>query len=402
MADFYYTARDAQGMLHRDTVAAPTERDAAAAVLQQGLFLVRLRKPSVWDRLRQSLRNRIGGRERMFFFRQLSVMVQAGMTISECLRILSEQEGTPALKRLVRELYARVQGGSSLADAMKRQEGAFPRLAVYLVGVGELSGSLDVVLGRLADHLEERYTSQAKLVTLMLYPMILLTAVVAASAFLLSYVLPVFAGLFASLETELPWPTQALLWLDQGLRTYGLWLALAAAAAVVMAISAYHREPTRARVDRWLLRLPVVGTILVYTEMMHFSGTLSLLLSSGIVIDQALAVLEDTTGNAFIRRELLRVRHDVERGLAVSTSLRQSRIFPPVLLELMAAGEQTGEMDLVLSKITDFCRLEAATQAERLRSLMEPAMLLLMGGLIGFVVFAIALPVLDTMAAYNY
>ncbi|MBQ7515215.1 MAG: type II secretion system F family protein [Schwartzia sp.] len=388
-------------MMHQDTVMAPTERDAAAAVLQRGLFLVRLRKPSIGDQVRHYLQDRIGRHDQMVFFRQLSVMVLAGMTLSECLRVLAEQDAPPALKRVVRALYARVQGGSSLSDAMKRQGDVFPRLAVYLVGAGELSGSLDIVLSRLADYLEEQYVSRTKLITMMLYPMVLLMAVIVAVAFLLSYVLPVFAGLFASLEANLPWPTRLLLQFHRLWQESGPGLILLAAIAVALLGVVCRRDAGRARLDRWLLRLPVMGPMLVYTELMHFSGTLSVLLSSGIVIDQALTVLQDTTANAHIRRELLRVKHDVERGLTMSASLRQSRLFPPVLLELLATGERTGEMDRVLAKISDFCRLEAATRTERLRSLMEPAMLLVMGGIIGFIVFAIALPVLDAMTLYS-
>ena len=402
MPEFIYTARDFQGALHQDTVEATTAREAAGILHRRGLFPVRLKKTSTVHSLWRLWQSRWSRRYQMIFFRQLSVMVRAGLPVSECLRILSEAETSAAGKRLVRGLYGQVQDGSTLSDAMKRQGKAFSRLAVYLVGVGELSGSLETVLESLAAHLEEQYISRTKLVTLMLYPMVLLVVTLAAALFLLRYVLPVFAGLFASLGTELPWPTRFIMNLYDVLQQYG-WLLLVGMFFGGAAFSfLYRRESVRVAVDQWILRLPVLGSMLLYTEWMHFSRTLSVLLHSGIVIDRAMAVLQDTTANSYIRQLLQKAQHDVERGLLLSVSLRQSRMFPPLLMELLAVGETTGEMDFILDKMAQFCQLESLTLSERLRSLMEPAMLLFMGGVIGLIVFAIALPVLDSMSAYQY
>ncbi|MBR1886005.1 MAG: type II secretion system F family protein, partial [Schwartzia sp.] len=336
----------------------------------------------------------------VFLCRRLAVMLSAGVTVGEALRVLSEQDAAGRNGGIVSELFRAVTDGERLSEAMARLPQVFePRMAA-LVDAGEQSGSLDVLLSRLADSLEADYAAREKLLTLMLYPCVLAFAVAAASVFLLAFVFPVFVSMFQSLAIELPLPTRLLLGVYGFLGDYGLWLLAAMILAAVAAGRLYRREPFRVRADRVLLRLPVFGTLAASAERMRLAGTLSVLLSSGVVIDRALEILEGVTGNAFFRRELRRAHAEVQKGYRLSDTLRGGALLPPMLWELLATGEATGEMEMMLEKIASFCRLELDTGAERVRALLPPLALLLLGGAAGFIIFSAVLPLLDSMTAF--
>ena len=266
--------------------------------------------------------------------------------------------------------------------------------------MGEKSGSLDVLLSRLADSLEEDYAAREKLLTLMLYPCVLALAVAVAAGFLLAFVFPVFVSMFQSLSIELPLPTRILLWIYDFIGDYGLWIAAAAIPAAFGMAALYRRESFRVRADRLLLRIPVFGALAAAAERRRVSGTLAVLLGSGVVIDQALLLVEGVAENAFFRREIRRAHAAVQKGCLLSDAFRDKGLLPPMLLELLETGEATGEMEQMLEKISEFCRLDLNTRAERIRALLPPLALLFLGGTVGFILFSAVLPLLDSMTAF--
>lgn len=400
MDEYAYKAYDVSGQMQVGSIRAPSPRQAIKGIGEQGLYVVALarkRRPAFsfpWLR-RQFQRQYV-----MMFCRQLAVMVKAGLPVSECLRLLSQQEPAAGGRHLAEDLLRQVQEGRALSAALQEHGDVFPPLVVHFVRIGEVSGNLDAILEQLAVHLELSYKAREKLITLLIYPVILLVVTLLSLLFLLQFVLPVFSGLFISLQAELPWPTRLLLWLYEWLQAYGGLAAALWAALAISAWQAYKREACRLWVDRCLLHLPWLGALAVYSELMQFARTLAMLLSSGLLMDQALLILHDTTRNMYLKSVFLHLRSDIQKGQTLSASLKKKAVFPAIMVELLATGEMTGELDMILGKVADFCRIEAESLSERLRALLEPAMILIMGGVIGLIIFAIALPVLDAMTMY--
>ena len=396
MTEYDYKARDAAGRMSRGRLRAASKREAAKRLSDGGLFVVRLRPA----RMAWRLEERPDRRFPVLLCRRLAVMLSAGVTIGEALRVLSEQETKGAGERILKGLYRAVSDGERLSEAMGRWPQVFTPRITALVDAGERSGSLDILLERLADSLESEYAAREKLLTLMMYPCVLAAAVAMAAGFLMMFVFPVFVSMFQTLSIELPLPTRLLLETYDFLSMYGLWLLLAVVVLVVCAIRMYRKEAFRVRVDRGLIHCPVWGNLILSAERTSLADTFSVLLSSGLVIDQALAIVQGVTGNAFLRQGLRRAHSEVQKGYPLSQALRQSEIFSPMHLELLATGEAAGELEAMLAKIASYCRLDMDTRAERIRVLLPPVALLILGSVVGFIIFSTVLPLLDSMTAF--
>lgn len=396
MTEYDYKARDAAGRAVRGSLRAASERDAAKRIAEGGLFVLKLRPA----RRRWKLRQRTDRRFPVLFCRRLAMMLSAGVTVGESLRVLSEQAARGKHGDIVSALYRAVADGERLSEAMARLPWIFEPGIVAMVDAGEKSGSLDVLLSRLADSLEEDYAAREKLLTLMLYPCVLAFAVAVAAGFLLAFVFPVFVSMFRSLSIELPLPTRILLGIHDFIGDYGLWIAAAVLLAAFGMAALYRREAFRVRFDRLLVRLPIFGELAATAERMRLSGTLAVLFGSGVVIDQALVLLEGVAENAFFRQEIRRAHSAVQKGRPLSEAFRGTGVLPPMLLELLETGEATGEMETMLEKISEFCRLDMNTRAERIRALLPPLALLVLGGTVGFIIFSAVLPLLDSMTAF--
>ena len=396
MTEYDYKARDAAGRMSRGRLRATSKREAAKRLSDGGLFVVRLRPA----RMAWRLEERPDRRFPVLLCRRLAVMLSAGVTIGEALRVLSEQETKGAGERILKGLYRAVSDGERLSEAMGRWPQVFTPRITALVDAGERSGSLDILLERLADSLESEYAAREKLLTLMMYPCVLAAAVAMAAGFLMMFVFPVFVSMFQTLSIELPLPTRLLLETYDFLSMYGLWLLLAVVVLVVCAIRMYRKEAFRVRVDRGLIHCLVLGNLILSAERTSLADTFSVLLSSGLVIDQALAIVQGVTENAFLRQGLRRAHSEVQKGYPLSQALRQSEIFSPMHLELLATGEAAGELEAMLAKIASYCRLDMDTRAERIRVLLPPVALLILGSVVGFIIFSTVLPLLDSMTAF--
>lgn len=397
MTEYDYKARDAEGRMSRGRLRAASKREAAKRLSAGGFFVVRLRPA----RMAWRLEERTDRRFPVLLCRRLAIMLSAGVTIGEALRVLSEQETKGADGQILKSLYRAVADGERLSEAMGRWPQIFATKITALVDAGERSGSLDILLERLADSLESDYAAREKLLTLMMYPCILAAAVAIAAGFLMMFVFPVFVSMFQTLSIELPFPTRLLLGAYDFLSDYGLLLLLALAALAVSVVWLYRRKDAfHVHVDRGLIRFPVWGEMILSAERTSLAGTLSVLLSSGIVIDQALSIVQGVTENAFLRQGIRRAHSEVQKGYPLSQALRRSEFFAPMHLELLATGEAAGELETMLAKIASYCRLDMDTRAERIRVLLPPVALLILGGVVGFIIFSTVLPLLDSMTAF--
>ena len=396
MTEYDYKARDAAGGVRRGRLRAASKREAAKRLSEDGLFVVGLRPARmVWR-----WKTRPDRRFPVLLCRQLAVMLSAGVTIGEALRVLSEQETRGAEGQILKGLYRAVADGERLSEAMGRWPQAFSSKIAALVDAGERSGSLDILLERLADSLESDYAAREKFLTLLMYPCVLAVAVMMAAGFLMAFVFPVFVSMFRSLSIELPFPTRLLLGAYDFFTAYGLWILLAVVASAACVARLYRRERFRVRVDRGLIHCPVWGRLILSAERTSLADTLSVLLSSGLVVDQALSIVRGVTENAFLRQGLRRAHSEVQKGYPLSEALRGSGIFSPMQLNLMATGEAAGELESMLAKIASYCRLDMDTRAERIRVLLPPAAMIVLGGVVGFIIFSTVLPLLDSMTAF--
>ena len=390
MPDFSYTARNIEGSLIKGHIRADSPREAARSIAQEGLFVADLVAVSESKPFFAFLQRRIDKKYAVVFCREFSIMMQAGLSIDASLKILLTQHNPAVLQRMLQDLYEQIQAGSSLADTM-----------VYLIAAGEVSGNLGTVLIKLAVYLEKGYAAREKIITVMLYPIFLLIVAGAAVSFILYFVLPTFVTLFANLHTELPLPTKILLQVSWFLRNYSLVLLMIAVLFFCAVSVLYHKSKYRLFFDRTILWCPVLGRLLRQIEFMRSASTLAILLGSGIVIDQAVLILKGITTNTYLQRIFLQVHEEVQKGYGLSTALARGKIFPQMLLELLGAGEATGEIENVLTKIASFCQSDVEIEIERLKILIEPIMILILGAIIATIVFAIALPILDTMTAFS-
>lgn len=395
--NFTCVSRDSAGRQHRGTVVADTRAEAVRYLYAQGRVATRLTPESPLTRLRQWWLRRRRAQPVMMLFRQLSVMIGAGGTVSESLRLLAAQESP--LRELIADLCQQTSSGQSLCHALQLHPDTATATVCAMVRAGEAAGSLDLMLDRIASYLEQQYKTRNQRVTAMIYPAFLLTVLSLMALFLLTFVLPSFVAMLTSLQRELPLPTRILLGVHGFVRDCFPLLVVLVLALPLLTLCAYGREGVRRRVDRALLQLPLLGRLNLHNEAVQFLDTFTLLHVSGVLPEVALGILAQTTDNLWVRESLLRNRLTVSGGKPLSQAMREEHLFPATMIALMATGEAVGNLDALLPKIADFYRFESQSATERLQALMEPCAILLIGALVGFIVFAILLPILDTITA---
>ncbi len=392
MPSFVWKGRDRQGGF-REGVMLADSKDAAAAVLrQQQIRVSTLREKGREIAFLPRIPRKVNQQKVALFTRQFSVMLDAGLPLVQCLEILGEQQEHPAFGAMITKIRSDVEGGASLAEAMRRQPKAFDNLYVNMVAAGEAGGILDVILQRLSVYLEKAVKLKNQVKSAMMYPVTVILIAVGVVWIILWKVIPVFAQLFAGLGGELPALTQWVVSLSNFVASYSL-LILAALVGVFFAIRAYHRTDKGRRVlDGLLLRIPILGEILRKISVARFCRTLSTLTSSGVPILDGLEITAKTAGNSIIEDAIMLTRRSVEEGKTLSGPLGETKVFPPMVVQMINVGEQTGALDQMLSKIADFYEDEVDTAVAGMVKLLEPIMIVVLGAIIGTIVAAMYLP----------
>jgi type IV pilus assembly protein PilC len=307
----------------------------------------------------------------------------------------TQQQTRPAVRDQIRSLLRDVESGTTLADAMRRQKEFFNDIYVSMVAAGEVGGVLDTILLRLAEYLEAAARLKSKVRTAMLYPAVVIIVAVIAIAILLVFVIPTFSVFFSGAGVALPWPTRLLVAVSDFLIAYW-WALLAGAALVGYAIRAYYMTSNgRLTIDRLLLRLPLMGPVLRKAAIARFSRTLGTLVQSGVPILEGLEITARTTGNRVIENAVMESRVSIAGGDTISDPLGRSGVFPPMVVQMINVGEQTGGLDEMLEKIGDFYDDEVETSVAGLTSILEPVMIVVLGGLVGGMLVALYLPIFD-------
>jgi type IV pilus assembly protein PilC len=327
------------------------------------------------------------------FTRQFSTMIDAGLPLVQCLNILSEQSESKNLRDVTGRVARSVEQGSTLAEALRRNPRTFDDLFVNLVEVGETGGILDTVFQRLAAYIEKAAALKRKVKSAMIYPASIMGVAGMVVVFMLTFVIPTFTKMFKDLGAELPLPTQIVVWLSDFMRSYIL-LIVAGVVGCFFALRAYYRsDKGRSIIDALLLKLPVIGTLIRKVAVARFTRTLGTLVSSGVPILEGLRITARTAGNKVVEKAVMQCRAAVTAGKTLAEPLKASGVFPPMVIQMISVGEQTGALDAMLSKIADFYDDEVDTAVGALTALLEPVMIVVLGVVIGGLVVAMYLPI---------
>ena len=332
------------------------------------------------------------------FTRQFSVMIDAGLPLVQCLEILGTQEEDKNFGLVILETRAEVEGGASLADAMKKNPKVFDPLYTNMIAAGEAGGILDTILKRLATYIEKAVKLKNQVQSAMIYPVAIVVIAGVVVGVILWKVIPTFANLFAGLGAELPLPTRVVIALSNGLVRF-MPFVLVGIGAFVFGLRAYYNTPKgRMAMDRLLLKLPVMGNLMRKIAVARFCRTLATLLASGVSILEALDITAKTAGNAVVEQALYATRKSIEGGDTIAAPLKETTVFPPMVVQMISVGETTGALDTMLGKIADFYEEEVDVAVAGLLTLLEPIMIAVLGGVVGGIVIAMYMPIFSLIS----
>jgi type IV pilus assembly protein PilC len=399
MPVFEYTARNLKGDLEKGQVDLPSRDDVIAHLRRNRLVVVQVRQAPAQISFGGMFKAGVKTRDVVIFTRQFATMINAGLPLVQALDILAQQTENKVLADVTRAVVYDVESGQTLADALRKHPKAFTDLYVNMVAAGEAGGILDTILQRLAEFLEKNDAIIRKVKGAMVYPAVIMSVAVIAVAVLLIFVIPTFQNMFASVNLDLPLPTRIVIGLSQILQHYW-WAILGVMGLVVFTINRYYKTRTgRLQIDTLLLQFPVIGDVLRKSAVSRFTRTLGTLISSGVSILDGLEITARTAGNMVIHNAVMESRQSIAGGDTIAAPLQRSKVFPPMVISMIAVGEQTGGLDEMLSKIADFYDEEVDAAVGTLLSLMEPVMIVVLGVIVGGMVVAMYLPIFDMVNA---
>ena len=399
MAIFVWEGRTAQGRLVKgDNLEAPDLEAALTRLREQRIRPIASRVREKGKGLEREisipgLGDKVTTKDISLATRQLATMIDAGLPIVQCLDILAQQSESKLLCKTVNTVKKDVEGGSTLADALRKHPKIFDDLYVNMVEAGEAGGILNTILNRVALFIEKANRLKKKVKGAMIYPCAIVCVAVIVVAVLMIFVIPVFAELYGGMGKELPLPTQICINISNWFVAY--WYVLVGAlTGVFMGISFYYKTPHgRMNIDRLMLRMPIIGDLLRKVAVARFSQNMSLLLSSGVPILDGLAITGKTAGNKVVEKAILDSRISISQGKTVAEPLRDSKIFPPLVCQMVAVGESTGGLDTMLKKVAELYEEEVDDAVANLTAMMEPMIMVVLGVILGGLVIAMYLPI---------
>lgn len=401
MAQFYYEVKKGPGETAKGVMEAADQRAAVARLREMGYFPVRVEphaeKAEKKDALRESLR-RITLKDRNVFFRQLANLFEAGMILTRALRTLADQTENPKLRIVIEQLRDDVQNGSPLADAMEKHPKLFPAMYCSLVRAGETGGMLDEVLWRIVTFGEQEEELRGKAISAMVYPVFLLFVGSSAIFILVSFVFPKFIKVFEDFNARLPMPTVITMAVCDFMGTWW-WAVLLVIVGLIAGLVSYVRTPKgRRNWDAFVLKVPVVRTVIQKYEMAKFARTLGTLLDNGVSILLALRITASTMNNTLISGEVSKIHDGVTEGESMSESLKRCAFFPPMVVGMFATGEESGRIGAVAKRIADAYDIEVDRAVKAMVALFEPLLVVVMGIIVGFLVISMLLPMMTLSA----
>lgn len=393
MNSYQYSAKDIKGQTVTGTIQAESEAEVADILHKKDLVVV-----SIGAARSASVKSVVGDKkvkleDLVIFSRQLATMIDAGIPLVNALGILSEQIENENLRGIIGNVKNDIEGGVSFCDALAKHPAVFSNLFVNMVKAGEASGMLNEILDRLATFMEKQAALNRKITSSLVYPAVVVCMAIAITTLLLLKVVPTFKGIFDSLGGTLPMPTRVLIFASDLLRKYFLYTIIAIAAGIYLFKNYLKTEKGKYQFDKTVLKLPVFGPLLRKLAVAKFSRTFSTLVKSGVTVLNALEIVSKTSGNKVVEEAVVNCSKSVRNGEPISKPLAKSGVFPPMVTRMISVGEQTGQLEKMLSKIADFYDDQVDAAASALTSMIEPMVIAFLGVVIGGIVIALFLPI---------
>lgn len=398
MAPIYeYEAISRGGERVAGRIEADRSNIAAKQLKESGYYVTSIKEVQEKKDLGSVLKasGRVKTKDLTIFSHQFAAMIDAGISLVDAFNILYEEAEHPKLKEVIREIQEDIETGSSLSDAMSRHPKVFPELYCQLVRAGETGGVLNTVLNQLAAHYDKQEEINGKVKSAFYYPITILVIAVFVVIFLVVKIVPTFVGMFNSFGAALPLPTRILLGASDFLQTY--WWALLLGIGGLLAIFySYRQTPSgELQLDKLILKIPVIGNMMQKVILSRFSSTLAILLGSGVDLISSLNIVEDVVGNKVYANALVEARGQVREGVSFSRPLANMPIFPSILVQMVKIGEESGNLEMMLNKVSNFYDREVGNAVEASISLIEPLMIVFLAGVVGFIVISIVLPMFE-------
>jgi len=389
---FLWEAKTKQGEVKKGEMEANDAAAVDARLKSLGLTPSKVKRKGLLD-ANLSLPGSVGGRDLLIFTRQFATMIDAGLPLVQCLDILGSQTDNGALKKVIFAIKNKVEGGSTFSDALKDHPKVFDELFVQLCAAGEVGGILDTILNRLAAYREKAEKLKSQVKGALTYPVVVMLVGVVVTAVLLLKVTPVFAKMFADFGGTLPAPTQFVVDLSAWLQAYIFHIVGIATVIFVICVAFYRNPRGREIFDKLILHAPIIGDVLRKVAVARFTRTLGTMISSGVPILDALDVTAKTAGNRTIEKGISYVRTKISEGKNIAGPLAETKVFPSMVVQMIGVGEATGAMDQMLTKIADFYDDEVDTSVAGLTALIEPVMMVFLGGVVGGFLIAMYMPI---------
>jgi type IV pilus assembly protein PilC len=390
---YVWKGKTAGGHVTSGEIAAESRGEVIKSLRAKEVIVTSLKEKEKGGRFTLIGPRGVSTKDLAVFTRQFATMINSGLPLVQCLDILGSQAEKEHHRKIILTVMKDVESGSTLADALGRHREVYSDLYINMVDAGEAGGVLDVILARLATYLEKMDALKRKIRSAMMYPAVVFIVTIAATTFMLIFIIPTFAKLYSDYGGQLPAPTRIVMGISDILR-HQWYLIVGVLLGIGYTIRKYYRTKNgRRKIDKFLLGMPVLGPVLLKTAVARFTRTLGTLVSSGVPILEGLEITARAAGNAVVKDAVMKTKASISTGQTISEPLRQSEVFPPMVVQMISVGEETGALDAMLSKVADFYEDEVDTAVEGLTSIIEPIMIVLMGGVVGAMVVAMYLPI---------
>lgn len=392
MPAYAWKGKNRLGDLQEGVIVAETKDGAAATLKRNGIQVVSIRPQAASNTKNLG---KVKPKDLAIFTRQFSVMIDAGLPLVQCLEILGAQQTDKGFQKIIAAVRSDVEQGATLQTAMSKHPKAFNDLYVNMVGAGEAGGILDLILQRLSGYIEKAVKLTSKVKGAMTYPITIIIIALVVVGIIMVKVIPVFSQMYEGMGSSLPVPTQVCIAMSNVIIHYFYLVVLFIVLAVV-GLKQYYKTPAgHLAIDNLLLRIPVIGDLLRKVAVARFCRTLGTLTSSGVPILEGMEITARTAGNVVIQNAILKSREAVEQGRNIAGPLAETKVFPPMVVQMVGVGEATGALDAMLGKVADFYEDEVDNAVAGLTSLMEPIIIAFLGGIIGFIVVAMYMPIFN-------
>jgi type IV pilus assembly protein PilC len=395
VATFSYKARDFNGRAFNGTIDADSEKQVSERLRETGYIITSIKAKDASREIHLSLGGNVNLKDIAVFSRQFAIMIQSGIALLRCLDILYNQQEKKALKLVIAQVKKTVEEGSSLSQAFGAHPKVFPELFINMIRAGEVGGVMDEALERLAEHFDKEHELREKIKSATTYPMVISIFALVIVNVLIIFVIPQFAEMFKSFGGELPTLTKTVLGLSNFMRSYA-WYMVGATVLMIYIFNRYRKSPEGSnKLDELMIKMPVFGPMVLKIAVSRFTRTLGTLVKSGVPILLALEVTEKTAGNLVVARGIAAARDSIKEGETIAGPLTASGIFPPMVTQMIAIGEESGALEIMLNRIADFYDREVKIMVDSLTSLIEPFLIIFLAIVVGGIVSSIMLPMFD-------